>query len=79
MVVWFCQAVRRFCHVLTGCLHSLLQLRPGLSRWMHRERPVMIRLTDWATIWPCLRNMASTSRPGSLIPFLTLVRLAGRS
>ena len=35
----------------------------------------MIRLTDWATIWLCLRNMVSISRPSSLIPFLKLVRM----
>ena len=40
------QAMDRLSHLDLGCLDSRLQFRPGHSRWMQREKPAMIRLTD---------------------------------
>ena len=48
-------------------------LRPGLSRWMQRDSPAMIRRTDRA------RNMAPVPFPTRRRPFRRFARISGRS
>ena len=42
--------------MLLGRFDRRGSLRPGLSRWMHRDSPVMIRKTDCLMVSACLRN-----------------------
>ncbi len=64
--------VRRRLHLLPSRMDLRGWLRPGLSRWRHRDSPAMIRRTDRATIAIRARNMAPVSLPTRRRPFRRL-------